>query len=148
LPAGIDLFQSGSNDADQTVNSGCQGLDNERISILVHDQSGKAVSFAEHGAKGIAEAEHFPKRARRRDPPPEEFGIDLLLLSRKNADSDEGVRVDVSAADEPVCVIENVDELSGRELRGHVLKLVAEHPRVSAQNAPFFFIFEFYGFHE
>jgi hypothetical protein len=45
-------------------------------------------------------------------------------------------------------VVQHIDDLARREFNGHAIKLVAEYPGVSSQDAAFFFLLEFYGFHD
>src|SRR5512143_873591 len=145
---GIFVLQCGDNIFEHPIDASGRRLDNERVGVFVHDQPWEAVAFTEDRAEGIAESQHRPKLTRRRNLLPKEPAVNLLLSSRKNSHGDQRVRVDITAAEEPARKVQHIHDLSGREFSNRLQEFVAEHPGVSAQDAPFFFLPEFYGFHE
>jgi hypothetical protein len=106
------------------------------------------VAFAEDRAKGISEPEQGPQAAGSSDPPSEKTNIDIFSCSGEQAHGDKRVWIDVAPTEETARVVQNIDDLAGCEFNGRAIKLVAEHPGVSSQDAAFFFLLEFYGFHE
>ena len=106
------------------------------------------VAFAENRAKGITEPEQGPQAAGCGDPSSEKTNVDIFPCSREQAHGDKRVWIDVTPTEETARVVQHIDDLAGDEFNGRAIKLVAEHPGVSSQDAAFFFLLEFYGFHE